>query len=94
MSTILREYTALRSVGTLPFVDVILSAEDSSKDGAESIEASSKSSSNLGQWNVPLPLKEYLSGTHNPSQMQAIQVWRCTSRCGIIHEPIQAAVVP
>ncbi|CAM6125409.1 unnamed protein product [Calypogeia fissa] len=73
MSTILREYTALRSVGSLPFVNVILSAEDSSKDGADSNEVSNKSSSNLGYWNIPLPLKEYLSGTHNPSQMQAIQ---------------------
>ncbi|OAE31740.1 hypothetical protein AXG93_4874s1030 [Marchantia polymorpha subsp. ruderalis] len=73
MSTILREYTALRSVGSLPFVDVILSAADASKDAAKKKKTQATQPADLGHWNIPQPLKEYLQGGHNSSQMQAIQ---------------------
>ncbi|KAL3678344.1 hypothetical protein R1sor_021300 [Riccia sorocarpa] len=69
MSTILREYTALRSVGTLPFVDVILGADDAAKVRMKK----TTTQADLGHWRIPPPLKEYLEGCHNSSQMQAIQ---------------------
>eukprot|EP01018_Ginkgo_biloba_P018605 Gb_01813 [translate_table: standard] len=62
LSTILREYTALRSVGSLPFADLIFSAQSKCMDN----DASSKS------WNIPKPLMEYLEDNHNESQLEAI----------------------
>ncbi|KAL2629456.1 hypothetical protein R1flu_014142 [Riccia fluitans] len=71
MSTILREYTALRSVGTLPFVDIILGADEGAKDAANVTKTTA--TPNLGHWRIPPLLKDYLEGCHNSSQMQAIQ---------------------
>nr|PNR52158.1 hypothetical protein PHYPA_008532 [Physcomitrium patens] len=71
MSTISREYTSLRSVGTLPFVKTILSASLVESDDPESAKDS-------GQWTIPPSLLDHLNHTHNVSQLQAIQLlnWR------------------
>ncbi|XP_024378491.1 probable helicase MAGATAMA 3 [Physcomitrium patens] len=66
MSTISREYTSLRSVGTLPFVKTILSASLVESDDPESAKDS-------GQWTIPPSLLDHLNHTHNVSQLQAIQ---------------------
>ncbi|KAG0597404.1 hypothetical protein M758_UG335400 [Ceratodon purpureus] len=66
MSTILREYTSLRSVATLPFIDTILSASLIKEDETDSAQES-------GRWTIPPSLHDHLSVTHNISQFQAIQ---------------------
>ncbi|KAJ4847368.1 putative helicase MAGATAMA 3 [Turnera subulata] len=60
LSTISREYFALRSVGTLPFKDLILSA------------AIPNSGSEDQPWKVSEPLREHFVGSLNPSQMEAV----------------------
>ncbi len=67
LSTILREYTALRSVSMLPFAKTILSASLTKTDEADSAKEA-------GQWNIPTSLLDHLSLNHNDSQLQAIQV--------------------
>lgn len=60
LSTIVREYVALRSISSLPFKDLILSVtenNDSSEDRA---------------WKISRPLKEFIETTHNMSQIEAI----------------------
>ncbi|CAK7328439.1 unnamed protein product [Dovyalis caffra] len=60
LSTISREYFALRSIGSLPFKDLILTATD-------------KNSGSEGQaWKVSKSLSEHLGGNLNKSQMEAI----------------------
>ncbi|XP_050228879.1 probable helicase MAGATAMA 3 [Mercurialis annua] len=58
-STIVREYYALRSIGSLPFKDLILKGTD-------------KNSSSEGGWKVSLPLREYFEENLNKSQLEAI----------------------
>ncbi|KAL9380564.1 hypothetical protein Peur_026221 [Populus x canadensis] len=60
LSTISREYFALRSIGSLPFKDLILTAADKS------------SSSEDQAWKVSQPLSEHFQGSLNKSQMEAI----------------------
>ncbi|KAJ4951213.1 hypothetical protein NE237_028045 [Protea cynaroides] len=60
LSTILREYVALWSIGSLPFKDLILSA------------AERDANSEVSAWKIPLPLTEFLENSHNASQMEAI----------------------
>ncbi|PHT41638.1 hypothetical protein CQW23_20492 [Capsicum baccatum] len=60
LSTIAREYVALRSVSSLPFKDLILSAADSN------------SSTEDHAWKISRPLKEFLESNHNKSQLDAI----------------------
>lgn len=60
LSTIVREYVALRSISSLPFKDLILSVteiNDSSEDRA---------------WKISRPLKEFIETSHNMSQIEAI----------------------
>ncbi|XP_058098948.1 probable helicase MAGATAMA 3 isoform X3 [Magnolia sinica] len=63
LSTIMREYAALRSIGSLPFKDLILSAADKSTDAKYEDRS----------WNIPRPLMEYLESNHNASQLKAIR---------------------
>lgn len=65
LSTIAREYVALRSVGSLPFKDLILTA------------AEKNSGSKDQAWKVPGPLHEYIKEYHNESQIAAIYVSFC-----------------
>ncbi|KAH8968926.1 hypothetical protein BDL97_02G009000 [Sphagnum fallax] len=74
LSTIMREYTSLHSVGVLPFVNVILSGTYSATNETGSVPAQ-------GWWNIPQPLLEYLKLSHNDSQLQAIQA-------GLSHNPL------
>lgn len=74
----MREYTALRSVGSLPFKDLILSASEKSLDRGNLEDRA---------WNIPRPLMEFLESNHNSSQLEAIRVsiilrnWNCCLFC-------------
>ncbi|KAE9447866.1 hypothetical protein C3L33_20240, partial [Rhododendron williamsianum] len=61
LSTIVREYVALRSISSLPFKDLILAASErnyTSEDQA---------------WEIPRPLMESIESNHNKSQLDAIR---------------------
>ncbi|KAJ6372085.1 hypothetical protein OIU77_002415 [Salix suchowensis] len=60
LSTISREYLALRSVGSLPFKDLILTAADKSSGSEDQA------------WKVSQPLSEHFQGSLNKSQVEAI----------------------
>ncbi|KAK4846134.1 hypothetical protein QYF36_013474 [Acer negundo] len=60
LSTIAREYIALRSIGSLPFKDLILTATEK------------VSGSQDQNWKIPGPLHEYIKENHNVSQLEAI----------------------
>ncbi|XP_059313666.1 probable helicase MAGATAMA 3 [Lycium ferocissimum] len=60
LSTIAREYVALRSVSSLPFKDLILSAAESNRSTEDHA------------WKISRPLKEFLESNHNKSQLDAI----------------------
>lgn len=60
LSTISREYFALRSIGCLPFKDLILTAADKSSGSEDQA------------WKVSQPLSEHFQGSLNKSQMEAI----------------------
>ncbi|PIN02212.1 hypothetical protein CDL12_25277 [Handroanthus impetiginosus] len=62
LSTIVREYVAMRSISSLPFKDLILKAADvdiTNEDRA---------------WKLSRPLAEFIEGNHNKSQLEAIHV--------------------
>ncbi|KAL9266007.1 putative helicase MAGATAMA 3 [Drosera capensis] len=61
LSTISREFVALRSIHTLPFKDVILRADDSNASSA------------CNPWNIRASLTEFIESNHNASQLQAIR---------------------
>lgn len=65
LSTVAREYIALRSIGSLPFKDIILAASEKNLD----VEAQA--------WKVSRPLEEFIKDNLNESQQKAIQVSRC-----------------
>ncbi|XP_047319403.1 probable helicase MAGATAMA 3 [Impatiens glandulifera] len=60
MSTIVREYVALRSISTLPFKDLILSAADKN-NGSED-----------NAWKISETLEKFIKSSHNESQLNAI----------------------
>ncbi|GMG98866.1 hypothetical protein Nepgr_000706 [Nepenthes gracilis] len=60
LSTIFREFVALRSIGFLPFKDLILKAAD--RDTISTDRA----------WKIPQPLMEFIENNHNQSQLEAI----------------------
>lgn len=62
LSTITREYTALRSIGTLPFKDLIITAAQNNFD------------SEVHAWKISRHLEEYIKDNLNESQWEAIQV--------------------
>ncbi|CAL5032138.1 unnamed protein product [Urochloa decumbens] len=62
LSTIMREFTAMHSVASLPFKDSILSAAEKHKDGDDQSRA----------WNVPQPLMDHLKTNLNDSQLEAV----------------------
>nr|CAB3487038.1 unnamed protein product [Digitaria exilis] len=62
LSTIMREFTAMHSVASLPFRDLILSAAEKHKDGEDQSRA----------WNVPQPLMDHLKTNLNDSQLEAV----------------------
>ncbi|XP_057977955.1 probable helicase MAGATAMA 3 isoform X2 [Malania oleifera] len=61
LSTIAREYIALRSISCLPFKDLILTATENNS-GSES-----------RAWKIPRALMESIENNHNASQLAAIQ---------------------
>ncbi|CAA6663788.1 unnamed protein product [Spirodela intermedia] len=63
LSTIMREYVALRSISHLPFKNLILSATDKSREANLQDQV----------WTVPRSLMEFLESNHNESQMEAIR---------------------
>lgn len=60
LSTIVREYIGLQSIGSLPFKDLILTATDSSPSPGEQ------------SWKISRPLMEFIETNHNESQLAAI----------------------
>ncbi|KAK9932496.1 hypothetical protein M0R45_019731 [Rubus argutus] len=61
LSTVAREYIALRSIGSLPYKDIILAASEKNLDAE-------------GQaWKVSRPLEEFINDSLNESQQKAIQ---------------------
>ncbi|KAL0335170.1 UNVERIFIED_CONTAM: putative helicase MAGATAMA 3 [Sesamum radiatum] len=60
LSTIVREYVAMRSVSSLPFKDLILTASESDN----SVEDRA--------WKLSRPLAEFIQNNHNKSQLEAI----------------------
>jgi hypothetical protein len=60
----MQEYTAMHSIASLPFKDLILSAAEKNKDGDDKSHA----------WNVPEPLMDYLKTNLNDSQLDAVNV--------------------
>nr|XP_011460486.1 PREDICTED: probable helicase MAGATAMA 3 isoform X1 [Fragaria vesca subsp. vesca] len=62
LSTITCEYIALRSIGSLPFMDLILAPSE------ENLDAEAQA------WKVSGPLEEYIKDNLNESQQKAIQV--------------------
>ncbi|XP_027919451.1 probable helicase MAGATAMA 3 isoform X2 [Vigna unguiculata] len=60
LSTIAREYLAIRTLGCLPYKDLILSA--AGEDIGPEVEG----------WKIPTPLKEYVENTFNEFQREAI----------------------
>ncbi|KAG5550076.1 hypothetical protein RHGRI_015137 [Rhododendron griersonianum] len=75
LSTIVREYVALRSISSLPFKDLILAASErnyTSEDQA---------------WEIPRPLMESIESNHNKSQLDAIRVGVSRKRLVLIQGP-------
>ncbi|XP_057503084.1 probable helicase MAGATAMA 3 isoform X1 [Actinidia eriantha] len=75
LSTIVREYVALRSISSLPFKDLILAAAEGdyiSEDRA---------------WEIPRPLMESIASNHNKSQLDAIHVGLSRKRFVLIQGP-------
>lgn len=62
LSTIIREFVAVWSIGSLPFRDVILKAADSTADSTCSL------------WEIPRKLMESIESNHNEFQLEAIRV--------------------
>ncbi|GAB2275183.1 hypothetical protein Dimus_009945 [Dionaea muscipula] len=60
LSTIYREYVALRSISSLPFKDLILKAADNNTNTDHA-------------WNIRPRLMEYIESSHNKSQLEAIR---------------------
>lgn len=75
LSTIVREYVALRSISSLPFKDLILAASESN------------SSSEDRAWEIPRPLMESIESNHNKSQLDAIRVGVSRKRVVLIQGP-------
>lgn len=61
LSTIVREYVAMRSVSSLPFKDLILTAAESNYTTEDQA------------WKISKPLTAFIEGNHNKSQLEAIQ---------------------
>ena len=62
LSTIAREYLAIRSISSLVYKDLILHAAEQNS-GIEN-----------QAWKIPIPLKEYVESTFNEYQREAITV--------------------
>ncbi|XP_061373164.1 probable helicase MAGATAMA 3 isoform X2 [Gastrolobium bilobum] len=60
LSTIAREYLAVRTISFLPYKDIILNA------------AGDSFATEVGGWKIPIPLKEYVESTFNQYQREAI----------------------
>lgn len=61
LSTITREYVALKSIGSLPFKDLIVTASEKKSDLEDQA------------WKISTPLEEYIKENLNKSQWDAIQ---------------------
>ncbi|CAJ1935953.1 unnamed protein product [Sphenostylis stenocarpa] len=60
LSTIAREYVAIRTIGCLPYKDLIISA------------VGENLSTEVEGWKIPTPLREYVDNTFNQYQREAI----------------------
>ncbi|GJT59551.1 probable helicase MAGATAMA 3 [Tanacetum coccineum] len=75
LSTIAREYVGLRSISSLPYKDLILTAADSIKN------------SNEQAWKISKPLTEYIETNHNSTQLEAIHAGLSRRKFVLIQGP-------
>ncbi|KAA8536513.1 hypothetical protein F0562_028990 [Nyssa sinensis] len=75
LSTIVREYVALRSISSLPFKDLILTAAESNYNSEDR------------SWKVPRPLMEFIESNHNESQQEAIRAGLSRDKFVLIQGP-------
>ncbi|KAF5781649.1 putative P-loop containing nucleoside triphosphate hydrolase, DNA2/NAM7 helicase, helicase [Helianthus annuus] len=75
LSTIAREYVAMRSISFLPYKDVILKAADSIHNSED--EA----------WKISKPLMEYIQTNHNSTQLEAIRAGLSRRKFVLIQGP-------
>ncbi|KAI7747676.1 hypothetical protein M8C21_029014 [Ambrosia artemisiifolia] len=75
LSTIAREYVAMRSISFLPYKDVILKAADSICDSEDQA------------WKISKPLMEYIQTNHNSTQLEAIHAGLSRRKFVLIQGP-------
>ncbi|XP_071931172.1 probable helicase MAGATAMA 3 isoform X1 [Coffea arabica] len=75
LSTIVREYVALRSIRSLPFKDLILMAAESNYAAEDRA------------WNISRPLKQFIESNHNLSQIEAINAGLSRKKFILIQGP-------
>ncbi|XP_071697081.1 probable helicase MAGATAMA 3 [Rutidosis leptorrhynchoides] len=75
LSTIAREYVAMRSISSLPYKDLILSAADSVQNSEDQA------------WKISKPLMEYIQTSHNSTQLEAIRAGLSRRKFVLIQGP-------
>ncbi|KAD3067329.1 hypothetical protein E3N88_35209 [Mikania micrantha] len=75
LSTIAREYVAMRSISFLPYKDLILKAADSIHNSEDQA------------WKISKPLMEYIQTNHNPTQLEAIRAGLSRRKFVLIQGP-------
>ncbi|XP_024967488.1 probable helicase MAGATAMA 3 isoform X3 [Cynara cardunculus var. scolymus] len=75
LSTIAREYVALRSISSLPYKDLILTAADSIQNSEDQA------------WKISKPLMEFIQTNHNTTQLEAIRAGLSRRKFVLIQGP-------
>ncbi|KAI3770289.1 hypothetical protein L6452_01416 [Arctium lappa] len=75
LSTIAREYVALRSISSLPYKDLILTAADSIQNSEDQA------------WKISKALMEYIQTNHNTTQLEAIRAGLSRRKFVLIQGP-------
>lgn len=75
LSTIAREYVALRSISNLPYKDLILAAADSIQNSEDQA------------WTISKPLMEFIQTNHNTTQLEAIRAGLSRRKFVLIQGP-------
>ena len=85
LSSIAREYLAIRTISFLPYKDLILNA------------VGENSGTEAEGWKIPISLKEYVESTFNQYQREAITVsfyFRCSMKClKLIYNRVSALLI-
>ncbi|KAK9069562.1 hypothetical protein SSX86_011466 [Deinandra increscens subsp. villosa] len=75
LSTIAREYVAMRSISFLPYKDLILNAADSNHSSEDQA------------WKISKPLMDYIQANHNSTQLEAIRAGLSRRKFVLIQGP-------